>query len=378
MDETKEVFLKYPEKRDVLFVFGAGASHPDGVPLQADILPLILNGNIKEIQNSKIGKIVIEFISDNFFFKKEKFLYPKLEAVFGFIDYFIQQKESLSLKYTNSDIINIKEYLIKIIHYVINLQTNKESQNYKMFWKWIDAFNRNISIITLNYDTLLEESFKFLFPDRGIIDYAIPFMNYYNFKDCKDFNFWINSREPIKIKGNVKPFPYKILKIHGSLNWKYCNCCNQTLLTPWDKKIDLYRDMFLGYTYPEREEYEYRCPLDKTDFQTLILPPSYLKGHSHPILTQLMSEAGREIRSAKKIVFVGYSLSNADIHIKALFKKQLTENVEIIVVNKRNSQRLKSKYRALKRKIKFIDLPFEELVKEKELMKEILSPNSLS
>jgi len=57
-------YLHYPPERDVLFVFGAGTSHPDGVPLQRDILPIILND--KEIANSEIGKIVIQFIKDNF------------------------------------------------------------------------------------------------------------------------------------------------------------------------------------------------------------------------------------------------------------------------------------------------------------------------
>ena len=42
-----------------------------------------------------------------------------------------------------------------------------------------------------------------------------------------------------------------------------------------------------------------------------------------------MSEASREIRDAKKIVFIGYSLSDADVHIKALFRKQLKPDQEI-------------------------------------------------
>ena len=64
MNELK--FLKYSVKRDVVFVLGAGASHPDGVPLQKHILPMILSKKNEEIKNSLIGKTVIEFINDNF------------------------------------------------------------------------------------------------------------------------------------------------------------------------------------------------------------------------------------------------------------------------------------------------------------------------
>ena len=103
-----EKFLRYSPSRDVVFVLGAGASHPDGVPLQKDMLPMIVSGSIEEIENSEIGQIVIEFIKDNFEFNSETNVYPQLEAVFGFIDYFIQQNESLNAKYTNEKIRDIK------------------------------------------------------------------------------------------------------------------------------------------------------------------------------------------------------------------------------------------------------------------------------
>jgi len=87
MDESNLKFLSYPDYRDVVFVLGAGASHPDGVPLQKHILPMILHD--EEIAESEIGKSVINFIKDNFKFSSEHNLYPDLESVFGFIDYFI-------------------------------------------------------------------------------------------------------------------------------------------------------------------------------------------------------------------------------------------------------------------------------------------------
>ncbi|MGW8187675.1 MAG: hypothetical protein ACWGNK_10425, partial [Desulfobacterales bacterium] len=56
-----EKFLKYAPLRDIVFVLGAGASHPDGVPLQQDILPMIIAGEIDEIAASAIGRQVVEF-----------------------------------------------------------------------------------------------------------------------------------------------------------------------------------------------------------------------------------------------------------------------------------------------------------------------------
>jgi NAD-dependent SIR2 family protein deacetylase len=366
-------FLRYSAARDVLFVLGAGASRPDGVPLQRDMLPMIISGEIPEIENSEIGKIIIEFIRDNFEFNTATNQYPQLEAVFGFLDYFIQHNESLSQKYSHHRLREIKEYLIKLIHYTVNLQTDKTSHFYQMFWNSIINQNSNTSIITLNYDTLLEQAFDHLFKKHGYIDYGIPFMNYEKLPQLLPYNFWINPREPVLVDEDEDPIPFKILKLHGSLNWKYCNCCNQTLLTPWDRTFDLNKGTFLGYTYPDKQEYEYRCPVDGTEFQTLIMPPSYLKILQHPIISQLFSEAAREIRISKKIVFIGYSLSNADVHIKALFKKSISEDKEVLVINPKKRESLELNYKSLNRNAQFIDVNFEDFVNRQELISKILS-----
>ena len=373
MPETNLKYLRYAPKRDVVFVMGAGASQPDGVPLQKEILPMILADQQGEIYDSKIGGEVIEFLKDNFKFDAKTKQYPQLEAVFGFLDYFIQQNESLNSKYTHNKIVELKEYLIKLIHFIVNRTTHERSQYYHQFWEEVVKNNKNISIITLNYDTLLEQTFDFLFKKAGYLDYCIHLMNYDRLKELKDFNFWINPKEPVIVDANDDPSPFKIIKLHGSLNWKYCNCCNQTLLTPWDRTIDLQKGKFLGYTYPDNEKYEYVCPLDNTEFHTLIMPPSYLKALNQPVISQLFSEASREIRDAKKIVFVGYSLSDADVHIKALFKKQLRNETEVIVVNSKKAAILESKYRAIAENVKFYNLSFEEMVSDEDKLKEIMS-----
>ncbi|MCP5063103.1 MAG: hypothetical protein GY936_11660 [Ignavibacteriae bacterium] len=372
MTEPNQKYLRYSLHRDVVFVMGAGASHPDGVPLQKHILPMILSGENEEIKNSVIGEAVLEFINDNFEYSSEEKQYPQLEAVFGFLDYFIQQNESLNSKYTHNKIVEIKEYLIKLIHYIVNLETHKKSKYYHFFWEAIEKYNKNISIITLNYDTLLEQAFDFLFKKSGYIDYCTHLMNYDRIDKLKEFNFWINPREPVEVNNDENPSSFKIIKLHGSLNWKYCNCCNQTLLTPWDRTIDLQKGKFLGFTFPEKERYEYVCPLDDTEFQTLIMPPSYLKSLNQPVISQLISEASREIRDAKKIVFVGYSLSDADVHIKALFKKQLRDDIQVIVINSKHSKILQNKYFTLSKKVKFHTCSFEDMVTDTELLKEIL------
>ncbi len=368
----KEIFLKYSDSRDVIFIMGAGASHPDGVPLKKDILPYILSGKDDVLTNSFIGSEVIKFIHDNFIYDAKDDYFPRLEGVFGFLDYFIHNFESLSSEYNTSKLLEIREYLIKLTYYVVNLHTDKNSETYHKFWELVQVYNKNISVITLNYDTLLEQAFDFLFKRIGYIDYGIHLMNYEKLKGLERFNFWVNPGLPILAEDNYNPVPFKIIKLHGSLNWKYCNCCNQTLLTPWDRHIDLNKGKFLGYTYPENIRYEYSCPIDKTDFQTLIMPPSYSKSIDQPVIKQLFSEASREIRIAKKIVFVGYSFSSSDVHIKALLNKNMTDDVEVIVVNPKLNKKLRMKYLSVSKNCKFYEMTFEEFLANEELIQKVL------
>ena len=105
---------------------------------------------------------------------------------------------------------------------------------------------------------------------------------------------------------------------------------------------------------------------------------------------------------SRKIVFIGYSLSDADVHIKALFKKHLNQDTELVVVNPRRSADFRLNYHALFKKhlnqdtalvvvnprrsadfrlnyhalsdnVRFVQRSFENLVKDEGSMRRLLS-----
>jgi NAD-dependent SIR2 family protein deacetylase len=359
----KEQFIKYQQKRDVLFVFGAGASIADGGPLQRDLLPEILK---EEYADSELANLVKRFIKENFDTESENV--PSLESVFGYLDYFISKKESLKGGYTTIQLISIKESLIRLIHHRISVSKSRKGI-YKKFLECLDRHNKNVSIITMNYDTLLDESFDFLYPSKALIDYCINFMNYEEYDKIDAFNWWDNPREPVTIWDDKIPTPIKIIKIHGSLNWKYCNCCNQVLLTPWDTNIDIKTQGFKGKIgasceNPEEIIFDLKCPNDETPFDTFIVPPSHIKDLNHPAISKLFDEAAIEIRKTKKIVFVGYSFPEADVHIKALFKKNMLDGTEIEVVDPYLNDTIKSNYKSISHNAVFIKDSFENYIEE--------------
>ena len=168
----------------------------------------------------------------------------------------------------------MRENLVKLIHYMIANTSNPREGAYRVFWECVDKHNRNISIITMNYDTLLDEAFDFLFSKRALIDYCLEFMNYSHMDLIDGFDWWENPREKITVFAeDDDPKPIKILKIHGSLNWKYCNCCNQVLLTPWNTSLDLKSMMFMtkeNEGIDSKESEKYVCPIDENPLNTFI------------------------------------------------------------------------------------------------------------
>jgi len=368
-------YVEYEKERDALFIFGAGASIADGAPLQKDILPNILKLND---ESYRIVKIVKDFLYQNFHISNDNC--PSLESVFGYLDYFINNKESLGRGYSTPEIQSIKEALIRLIHYEISNSKNRKGV-YRKFWEIIANVNRNVSIITMNYDTLLDESFDFLYSNKAVIDYCINLMNYDQLNEITGLNWWNDPRKPLIVWEGGDPRPIKIIKIHGSVNWKYCNCCNQVLLTPWNSNIDLKSNTFKGKRYklvlgvePERKnddpeyesyekiEYDLRCPNDDTLFDTFIVPPSHIKDLKHPAINRLLDEAAIELRKAKKIIFVGYSFPEADVHIKALFKKNISKNADIEVVDPFLNEKTMNNYKSLSVTVNFVQDYFENYV----------------
>jgi hypothetical protein len=235
-------------------------------------------------------------------------------------------------------------------------------------------------VITLNYDTFLEDAFAFMYPLHSYLDYCIHIMNYDYKEHVGSANWWVNPREAMPSWEGKEPVSIKLIKVHGSLNWKYCNCCNQVLLTPWEKKISLGgedRSPEAGRQGGKRTSGSsaYRCPADDTEFQTLIVYPSHLKNLSHPVISNLFIEASQEIRRSRKIVFVGYSLPEADIHIRAILKRSLSDASKIVVVDINESDSFRANFGGLSKDVTYVKSSFEGLVADHEMMKEMLSPH---
>ncbi len=365
MTNSTQRFIDYAPRRDVVFVFGAGASAADGVPLQRDILPLVMTSDDPHIRDTLVGSGARDFVESWFGGEVDSGLYPSLEEVFGLLDFQIGQGESLHGDWAASSLPSVRRAIVACIHHVIHANTRGAARTYGRFWELVASLNRNVSVVTLNYDVRLEAAFDRLYAKEALIDYCIPLINYDMPKGVPGFFWWTDPKKPVTLFGPEIPTPIKVLRIHGSLTWKYCSVCRGVLLTPWETAIDLELDSFTwthGASCDEPEStFELVCPYDAATFEPLILPPSHIKHWAHPALTPLYSESMRELREARHVVFVGYSFPEADVHIRSLLERSIG-SAQVTVVDPALSDYSRARYRSVSPNAQFVESTFDAFI----------------
>lgn len=349
----------------LVFVLGAGASLADGVPLQPALLPYIRAASDPALSETAIGQSVRSFLDRWFGMPDETSQQPALEEVFAFLDTLIEQREDLSDAYPLRVLESTREALVKCIHYAIHSHQADTPKTYRAFWRRVASSSADVSVVTLNYDSALEEAFDPLYPAEGLLDYCLPLMNYDSPEKMDGFNWWIDPRAPRPEFATNAP-AFRVVKLHGSLNWQYCRACREVMLTPWSGRIDLSSGRFVRIERascfePEERVFTHTCPYCACPFETLILPPAHKKELQHPIVSHLSREATRLLRAADRVVFVGYSFPPADIHVRIMLARSLA-NAEISVVNPALSTDARARYSALSASFRHIPSTFEGLI----------------
>src|SRR5690606_21231247 len=205
----------------------------------------------------------------------------------------------------------------------------------------INENNDKISIITTNWDILLDNSLH-----RVISKDPIP--KGHKFSGVVDYCCYISSLDEKDEK--VKPGLYaigkgrynvKLLKLHGSLNWSQCPKCSRLY-------VKLYKRFNGAYIFKRHYcrhcEKNYDLNKCKTNrLFTNLITPTFLKNLDNIQNRLVWQNAGIELSEADQLVFVGYSLPQADFEFKQLMSRMLRKDVKIKVYLAENDNHLKNK-----------------------------------
>lgn len=332
---------------DNVIILGAGASAAEGAPVQAKLFKEYFL--LKRKNGEPINKHLISYFY-NFWqinlntVDLEEVLFPSFEEALGMLELAKQRQEYFLNLYNTTNYHHMDQIIEELIFLIAEVLQRTLGQFSKLHTLLVEKMVnnnkiRNTSFISLNYDILIDNSLTKLH-DVIDLDYGIDFVNF---------------NEP----GNWhRPHPdnsIKLFKIHGSLNWLYCPICKKIRITPLEKSVTL----LISKNLKNR----LLCHSCKALFVPILVPPTFFKIMSNPYLVQIWDKAENALRECKNIIFCGYSIPQADIHIKYLLKRgtlnRSTPHPNIVVVNNYPGKPMQTKE---EEKIRFIRLFGKERV----------------
>lgn len=335
----------------VVYVLGAGFSKPAGAPSQAEILSEIikLEEDVPRVRKAKDN--LRQFLELDLRLTGKRLEQAALEDIYTPIDRCIadgislRSKNALQLAELREDL----EYLIStaIAQRISNyLSRNEVASNYidrfaeylvkKASYKATLAANGSnpdsvkeydpFSIISLNWDILLDNALnKSLLHDCDKTEDYDPF-------GVVDYCCYVSSLDQgdTRIRSGLwslgcKGYNVKLLKLHGSMNWLQCPNC-QRLFIQFGSKQEIRERV--GVTVCRHcEKFGHRNSLKGS-----LVMPTFLKDLSNFQIKLVWQNASVELMEAKKLIFIGYSLPQADFEFRQLLSRMVQGDAMIEVV----------------------------------------------
>lgn len=305
-----------------IYVFGAGASHASGGTPLGNELGWSYFSDTSTLYRMEHGKPAPDDIKK----KKEDFItykqflilarktYPELKedekferALYNGESYFPPYNlakryyldEMLRILHEDKDEKSVRLIKKLVFEHIVESSFYSQNSLYKKFLNLRLKYKtgENITIISLNFDTLLREYYDNGI-DKGIyIDYLI------------DFDY-IDRRE-YKYKNNI----FSVIKLHGSFDWGICKECNKIGLFHWHLR---------------RFSYNKRCKYCKGILEPFIILPHEKNNKKIDVLWNKSKE---NLRKAEKITIIGYSFPLYDKKVIELFANSMDPDVELEVVD---------------------------------------------
>ena len=308
------------QRDGIVFVLGAGASNSEKAPLTSELLYETLTRLNGDDMVNELKDFLRDFFQIDASHPTKKRL-PTFEEALTVVDIALERQENFSANLNNKKLSAIRNSLVYSIATIIDASLGDKGKFHDPFVNNLYNLDenqwRNFSFVNLNYDLLLDNAIVRLYKKRNLyLDYGIDFRNFVppiprNERERAGFLQDLDNWEIPKAGQSIL-----LLKPHGSLNWLYCPTCN-TIKTTKTEKGNL-------RVYREKE----KCKNDDSLQTILIVPPTWGNYYENPFLVRILAKTHETVRKAKKIFFIGCSLSDYDIKLKYLFKRALYPQIE--------------------------------------------------
>lgn len=333
------------KKDKTVYVLGAGFSAGAGLPIQSKILGNILSKigysfsgilateSEKRFQHSLDEKI--DEISD---FVKRCFPHPDqmLEDIFTLLDQTIESNSHFKGLSGTELQSTRKTWIEVIVGYFHALSAGYLQSDNTTCQRFVAALLQQkiekgqeadpCSIISLNWDSIVEDS---LFEVVQVTDT----------RGKADIDYCVYTtpiedaiHTPSTKQRAAGLFNLKLLKIHGSTTWLRCPNSNHiytglgSKINPYELYVAPRRSPFIEDHYPDSDEEE------SPYLEPFVITPTYAKVFNQPHIQTTWHNAYVELREASRVVFIGYSLPEADYHFRTLLRRAIRDQTKIEVV----------------------------------------------
>lgn len=330
------------------FIFGAGASASAGLPVQACLLKDYFQDG--SAGSDSFRNELASFFNDFFDIDVRQFdhstRFPTFEEALGIIELAIEKEETFGPNYPLPKIREIRDALIYSMGIAIERKNVPPKNTYSKFIRKLfhkgHFKDEEYAFINFNYDILLDRALMDLEEHKIMIDYRIRFAN--ENKDGQGGNFqkWFTASDK----------SVKYLKPHGSLNWMHCSTCGSMYILG-NEKSQVFRT---GYIQTKES-----CVKDNTPLDCVLEPPSFFKKYKNIYLQNIWNDMEQVLFQAERIIFLGYSLPDADMWTKYVLKRScFGKKKHITVVNKSNRE--EEKFNRFLGQIDFKEMTFDKYV----------------
>lgn len=332
-----------------IYFLGAGATKAiaQSVPLNDEILETaLLDSGYDEI--SEEIEEVKTFLKKVFHDKKNNI--PRLEDILSFIDFNLREKVITIKNYNYDDFIKIRNNFVRLISVV--LKNNLENLDSSATENFVNKINESDSIISTNYDIVIDNALLFR---KNNTNYGVKIRQSISPVEFGNGKIRASSLHGMPLNmGSIR-----LLKLHGSLNWLYCPKCDELDITPTKKGAAEYLN----------KEYELLClnTYCTSHYEPLIVTPTKFKIYENRILNEIWEISRYCISKADEIVFIGYSLPEADTEIRCLILIGLNmaeKKPKITFVDKVGESNDVDNYKSLFGKVKYMPVGFIKYIKE--------------
>jgi hypothetical protein len=305
------------------YIVGAGFSFHAGLPLQAQFTEKLLEPRLdKSHPDHAIHRYLAEFIRHAFDHntKASAKYWPKLEDLFTCIDLSANSGHHLGFQYSPSRLRTVRRSLLTRVVAMLDEEYEGARSSDTPMWRQLTRFIEHVDLeksafISLNWDTVIEQKMN---EAHGVE--AFEYCCGAKASDFPTSGQVITARKP-------SGATLRVVKMHGSINWLYCDSCRRSFWFPATKSSEIAKQLLSDSEWEQIDPKRVRHPqwlcryCENVPLGTRLATFSFRKALDFPQFHQSWLAAESILRTAERWIFIGYSLPEADYEFKYLLKR---------------------------------------------------------